>query len=189
MNLGLTILFTVGKLLALTTITCGAAGNTQHNSTQHHSDYAGEETRKIKSLSNDDMEQLNQGQGWGMAKVAELNGMPGPVHLLQLKNEIKLTAGQISQLETLFTHMKQQAIPLGKKLINLEAMLNNEFANRTVNNKSLKKIVDEIASTRSKLRFTHLATHLKTPDVLTPLQIQRYNTLRGYNTSTPSKQF
>ena len=55
------------------------------------SKYAGEEKREIKSLSETDIEELKNGQGWGLAKAAELNGVPGPAHLLEMKNEIDLT--------------------------------------------------------------------------------------------------
>ena len=50
----------------------------------HHgaSPYAGEEARAIKSLSADDIAELQRGGGRGLAKPAELNGVPGPAHLL-----------------------------------------------------------------------------------------------------------
>ena len=35
------------------------------------SKYVGEENRKIKSLSPDDVEELKKGGGWGLAKAAE----------------------------------------------------------------------------------------------------------------------
>jgi len=46
----------------------------------HVSKYAGEENRAIKSLSESDIEELLSGSGWGLAKAAELNGVPGPAH-------------------------------------------------------------------------------------------------------------
>ena len=58
------------------------------------SDYAGQETRLIKSLSEDDLEEIARGGGWGLARAAELNGVPGPTHLLELADEIGLTEQQ-----------------------------------------------------------------------------------------------
>ena len=52
------------------------------------SKYFGQETREIKSLSESDIEELKNGRGWGLAKAAELNGVPGPVHLLEMQKEI-----------------------------------------------------------------------------------------------------
>ncbi len=42
-----------------------------------HSQYSGQEQRAINSLSQEDITELARGGGWGMAKVAELNGLPG----------------------------------------------------------------------------------------------------------------
>src|SRR5215469_14793256 len=47
--------------------------------------YAGQEARTIKALSDDDIAALRKGEGMGMAKAAELNGYPGPVHVLALR--------------------------------------------------------------------------------------------------------
>ena len=56
----------------------------------YKSKYVGQEKREIKSLSESDIEELKNGGGWGLAKAAELNGVPGPVHLLEMKKEIGL---------------------------------------------------------------------------------------------------
>lgn len=45
--------------------------------------YAGMQNRAIKSLSDNDINELRRGGGWGLALSAELNGMPGPAHLLE----------------------------------------------------------------------------------------------------------
>ena len=66
---------------------------TIHAATPHklQSNYVGQEKRQIKTLSQDDIYDLQNGNGWGLAKAAELNGVPGPKHLLEMKEEIKLT--------------------------------------------------------------------------------------------------
>ena len=51
----------------------------------HPLPYAGLEARAIKSLSAADVQELRRGGGWGLALPAELNGVPGPAHLLELK--------------------------------------------------------------------------------------------------------
>ena len=42
--------------------------------------------------------ELRHGGGWGLAKAAELNGMPGPAHLLELRDEIPITREQVSAI-------------------------------------------------------------------------------------------
>ncbi|NNF16138.1 MAG: hypothetical protein HKN70_05280 [Gammaproteobacteria bacterium] len=147
--------------------------------------YAGQEQLAIKSLSDDDMRQLKNGEGWGLAKVAELNGMPGPAHLLQMKRQIELTADQERRIQLLFDEMKVRAIALGHQLIDLEAQLNTSFADGTVTTASLDQQLRAIADVRRALRFAHLETHLKTPDILTTRQVAEYNRLRGYSSGDP----
>jgi hypothetical protein len=151
----------------------------------HKSKYAGEEKREIKSLSAADIEELQNGKGWGLAKAAELNGVPGPVHLLEMKEEIDLSAEQIRAIEDIYRKMKQEAVPLGRELIVLERELNNHFANRTITNELLRQILQKIAQVHRQLRYVHLSTHLKTPDILKSEQITLYNKLRGYSSDDP----
>lgn len=42
--------------------------------------YTGQQARPIKALSDAEIAALRKGEGMGMAKAAELNGYPGPVH-------------------------------------------------------------------------------------------------------------
>jgi len=46
------------------------------HATDLSSPYAGQETREIRTLSEEDIRQLQKGEGWGLAKAAELNGLP-----------------------------------------------------------------------------------------------------------------
>ena len=149
----------------------------------YKSKYAGEEKRRIKSLSENDIEELKNGEGWGLAKAAELNGIPGPAHLLEMKKEIGLSPKQVQKIEDLYHKMKQEAIPLGLELIELEKELNDHFADRTITYEMLDVSLEKIAQVQKKLRYVHLSTHLKTPEILTPAQITLYNMLRGYSSS------
>ena len=146
-----------------------------------HSNYAGQENRQIKSLSESDVIQLKNGQGWGLAKAAELNGMPGPKHILEMKKEIELTEDQELKIQKLFENMNRDARELGNKFISLEKDLNDSFTSGDINENSLKKKLKNIAVVQSELRFIHLNAHIKASKVLTHSQIVRYNQLRGYS--------
>jgi len=170
------------QILVLMLIATFAFSEADHS---YKSKYAGEEKREIKSLSATDIEELQNGKGWGLAKAAELNGVPGPVHLLEMKEEIDLSAKQIRAIEDIYKKMKQEAIPLGLELIELEMELNNQFANRTITDELLRQILQRIAQVHRQLRYVHLSTHLKTPDILKSEQITLYNKLRGYSSDDP----
>jgi len=179
MSIKATILFLILMMIPLSTFSAA--------SPSYKSKYAGEEKREIKSLSEADIEELKNGEGWGLAKAAELNGVPGPAHLLEMKDEINLSTEQVRVIEDLYQKMKQAAIPLGLELIGLERELNNHFADRTITDELLDELLDKIAQVRKKLRYVHLSTHLKTPNILTTEQIALYNQLRGYSSEDPCK--
>jgi len=152
---------------------------------KHESEYAGQETRQIKSLSEADIAELERGGGWGLAKAAELNGVPGPAHLLELKDEIPLTTEQVAAITTLFEKMRTRATEQGATLIELERQLDVHFRMRTITDDDLVSLLQRIGAARAELRYIHLATHLETPQILTEEQIDRYNALRGYAVSDP----
>lgn len=152
------------------------------------SPYAGQQHRDIKSLSADDIKALNAGQGWGLAKAAELNGYPGPLHVLEMRTEIDLSEEQLTVIEQIYQDMLNEAVPLGKQLVADEQALNQAFAQGMIDEQKLKSLLSRIAETRSALRYVHLHKHLITHDVLTPEQVRQYNQLRGYDESDPCQQ-
>ena len=155
--------------------------------TKHYqaSKYVGEEKRIIKSLSPDDIAELRKGGGWGLAKAAELNGVPGPAHLLEMKDKIPLNDNQVNAIDKIYQGMRVQAIQQGERLIALEQELELLFRSGSVTQDALRSALSKVAKARMELRFTHLATHLKTPDILSKDQIRKYNELRGYSNPNP----
>ena len=149
------------------------------------SPYAGEQERVIKSLSVEDVDDLLNGRGWGLAKPAELNGMPGPVHLLEMQSEIALSGAQISAIQTIWSRMNQKARELGERYVTLEKELNEGFTTGQVNSTQLQALLVEIGAVRTELRYTHLGAHLEVRPILKPAQVLLYNQLRGYSNDDP----
>jgi hypothetical protein len=144
--------------------------------------YAGMQARPIKALSEQQIADLKTGRGMGLALAAELNGYPGPIHLLELSDQIGLSGRQRADIQRLFGSMKDEAIPLGEKLLALESDLDAQFKNRTITAESLKDTTATIGEVQATLRNTHLKYHLSTVALLSPPQIKRYEELRGYST-------
>jgi len=144
------------------------------------SPYAGMETRSIKALSEQQIADLKAGRGMGLALPAELNGYPGPIHVLELADRLGLSTEQKDRIKDLFDSMKAEAVPFGAKLLEQEAALDQQFANRLVTAESLKGATAEIGATQAELRDTHLKYHLRTAQVLSAEQMQHYSILRGY---------
>src|SRR5256884_1044368 len=147
---------------------------------QAQTPYAGMQTRTIKALSEQQVGDLKSGRGMGLALAAELNGYPGPSHVLELADKLNLSTDQRAGVQRLFDSMKAEAVLLGAKLIEQEADLDNQFTSHTVTPESLKKSTAAVAATQGALRETHLKYHLSTVALLSPGQMQRYAELRGY---------
>ena len=148
--------------------------------------YAGLQERTIKTLSDQQIADLNAGRGMGLALAAELNGYPGPIHAIELAAQLHLSPDQVSKLKSLFEAMKAETIPLGTSLISQERQLNDSFANRTITLTSLESSTHEIGTTQAALRAAHLKYHLSTAEILTPEQVAQYNALRGYKSNEPA---
>ena len=163
----------------------GFAAQASENASTHRSKYAGQESRAIKSLSAEDIAELRRGGGWGLAKAAELNGVPGPIHLLEMKEDIGLDDSQRSSIAAIYKRMKSRAILHGERLIDLEQRLESGFRDRTITDALLRDSLNAIAETKKELRYVHLAAHIETLKVLSEKQIRAYNDLRGYSRPDP----
>ena len=58
--------------------------------------------RSIKALSEQQVNELGAGRGMGLALAAELNGYPGPSHVLELADKLELSADQRAKVQRLF---------------------------------------------------------------------------------------
>ncbi|AMJ63018.1 Spy/CpxP family protein refolding chaperone [Bosea sp. PAMC 26642] len=142
--------------------------------------YAGLETRRIKALSPQQIADLGAGRGMGLALPAELNGYPGPLHVLDLADALGLTVEQRSRTQALMDAMRAERIPIGVRIVGEETALDGLFAERTVTPASLRDATRLIAASQGTLRAAHLRYHLLMAELLTPDQIAEYGRLRSY---------
>lgn len=144
------------------------------------SQYAEHTDRRIKALSAEDIASLEAGVGMGLALAAELNGYPGPKHVLELADELELTAEQRRSTEALFQQMQSDAQRIGTDVIREEAALDSLFSQGVITEPALDQSVTRIAALQGELRTLHLGTHLTMRALLTEHQTVQYNQLRGY---------
>lgn len=146
------------------------------------SPYVGLEERPIKALSDQDRERLLAGHGMGLALAAELNRFPGPKHVLELSDDLQLSADQVRETEVIFAEMSETAQRLGRDVVTQEAYLDERFASGEIDEAQLSRLVREIGRLRGELRLVHLRAHLAMRAAMTETQIARYDHLRGYAT-------
>ncbi len=150
------------------------------------SPYAGHERNEIKALSPQEVTALLTGQGAGFAKAAELNGYPGPAHVIELADQLVLTPQQLKSTQQLMHEHKERARRLGSEVVAAERALDQLFAERRANAAAVASGAERIGLLQAKLRAEHLNTHLLQTALLSTEQARRYTELRGYAAgSTP----
>jgi hypothetical protein len=164
------------RVCIIATIACAAVAA----AAQPLPPYASMQHRPVKALSDAEIADLRAGRGVGLALAAELNGYPGPLHVLEHADALRLTAEQRRRTQALYDAMKAEAIALGERLIAQEAELDRAFAARTVTPQTLGETTAAIGATQGALRAAHLRYHLAQSELLTTEQVKRYVELRGY---------
>ena len=144
------------------------------------SSYAGQQSRSIKALSEDEISGLRNGHGMGMAKAVELNHYPGPRHVLDLAEQLKLSEFQVRAAESLYTEMKELAVALGEQIIAEEGALDSLCASGGISEDELETRLLRIGELRGQLRFSHMRAHLRMRQRLSEEQVRMYDELRGY---------
>lgn len=148
--------------------------------TQDLAPYAGQQDRGIKALSEAEIESYLSGEGMGLAKAAELNGHPGPRHVLELADNLDLTLEQRRDSQKIFDEMHAEALRLGKQIVERERDLDRALAAEGVDREMLRAALEELGRLQARLRYTHLAAHIAQREVLNEEQISAYRALRGY---------
>lgn len=116
----------------------------------------------------------------GASLPAELNGVPGPLHVLQMAHRLGLGPGQRAALDRITAEMKASAQRLGEDVVAAEAALDQAFKAGTADEGLVLEATSRIAALQGRLRATHLVAHLRTRQLLSAEQIAAYNVARGY---------
>ena len=144
------------------------------------SPYAGQETREIKALSAQEVDDLLNARGMALAKAGELNGYPGPLHTIEMAADLGLTPDQLRAVREIKARVDAAAIPIGTEIVAREKELDQLFAGGAITKPRLDIVMATLGELQGKLRGIHLAAHLETKALLNAQQIARYNQLRGY---------
>ena len=147
---------------------------------QHHQPYAGQQQRDIKALSAEEIGQYLAGAGMGYAKSAELNQYPGPAHVLELAEQLGLSAEQRAATRALRDAHHAEARAIGAKVIESERALEELFRSGRVQEEALRQAVLTAARLQGEYRLSHLEAHRRMRALLSDDQIAQYDALRGY---------
>jgi hypothetical protein len=145
------------------------------------SPYADETDRAVKALPPDRIDGLLTGEGLGYAMAAELNGYPGPRHVIDLADSLHLSPEQLGLVRDRFARMQDSAVVLGNEIVLLEKKLDAVFAGGNATEIDIRTLTNDIGRIEGRLRSIHLSAHIETAEILTDSQIATYNRLRGYD--------
>ena len=134
----------------------------------------------IRSLTPEEIAQIERGEGAGFALPAELNGAPGPRHVLDLSHELGLSHQQRTRVQQIFDAMRAAVMPAGQRYLTAVHALEEDFRAGTLTEESLPDRIAEVHRLEGELAAAHLVAHLQTAQVLTAEQIAVYQQLRGY---------
>jgi len=172
------------RVLACVLLASSGAASAQHAghpvASPAPSPYAGQQAREIKAFSPAQTADLLAGKGMEQAKAAELNGYPGPMHVLELAGPLALSASQRQDSEALLAGHKAEARALGARLVDAERELDTAFAGKRIDPAQLDLLTRRIGLIQAELRASHLRAHLRQAGLLTPAQVALYAELRGY---------
>jgi Spy/CpxP family protein refolding chaperone len=143
--------------------------------------YAGQQTRSVKALSDQEIVDYMQGNGMGLSKVAELNHYPGPRHVLDQADDLGLSPAQLAKAREIWQAMDAKARALGETIVAKEAVLETSYSSGAATPADTRAVLDELARLQADLRYTHLSAHLAMRSVLSAEQIAKYDALRGYS--------
>ena len=144
------------------------------------SPYADQLDAEVRGLSQQEREDLLAGRGAGYARPAELNGHPGPLHVLELADELGLTPEQRDRFGGLYADMQAQAQPAGRRVVEAHADLEAAFRDGGLNETTLSALVADLEDAYGDYRLVHLRYHLLSKPLLTQHQLVEYDRLRGY---------
>lgn len=145
------------------------------------SPYAGEQTRPIKALSAEETRDLLEGRGSGLAKSAELNRHPGPMHVLELAGPLGLSDSDAAAVRRVFEAMRVEARALGAEIVAAEGELDRLFAFGPTDAAAVEALTAKIGALQGRLRAVHLNAHLAIRPMLAAETVARYDALRGYS--------
>jgi Spy/CpxP family protein refolding chaperone len=152
----------------------------EHEHEHEHSPYANQTPSGIASLSLEELQELQTGAGMGMARAAELNRYPGPLHALELADSLELTPEQRARVAAVRQAMLDRAVALGERIIDGERILSRRFEHGHIDSTSLADATADLGRLYGELRYVHLAAHLAMKQLLAPGQVATYDRLRGY---------
>ena len=107
--------------------------------------YAGQETRPIKALSEDEVREYLPGSGW-VCEGRRAQSVSRPRHVLELADRLALSADQRRQTKRILEAMRAEAVRLGEQVVARERQLDGLFAAGGISPAELDRLAVELGT-------------------------------------------
>jgi hypothetical protein len=171
-------LIPLGLAAVLTLATAGPALAQSGHGHQHGAGDDSQAHRRVEAYQREFDQVIADGRGFGLAFAADQNGYPGPLHVLELKERLQLTAEQEARTRALYETMLGRARSGAARLAAAEDRLRQIFAGATAEPAAVQAAVVDAETARAEVRLVHLLAHVQTREVLTEAQRRTYHQLR-----------
>ena len=121
---------------------------------------------------------IADGRGFGLAFVADQEGYPGPLHVLELEDRLRLSGDQQRTMKEMLEAMFAESRPAAARLLAAEQRLRSLFARGIADEASVRAALADVERAHTEVRLAHLLTHLKTRERLTDEQRRLYHAAR-----------
>lgn len=119
---------------------------------------------------------------------AERHLYPAPQTALQIAEPLGLSEGQRAQLRQLQHDTDAEIAALGRRLVAEERRLARAFADNNIEATRVDALTARISALDGRIRALRLRSHLSARETLTPDQLLRFATLRGYDSAPDNER-
>src|SRR5436305_7801121 len=129
------------------------AGTTVTRAQHAHGDAGAQGHQVAQTCASEFEKVVGEGRGFGLAFAADQNGYPGPMHVLELKDRLKLTADQDAKVQAMLAAMFAESRPKSARLLEAEAKLRQLFAGGQTDEGAVRAAVMDAEKARTEVRL------------------------------------
>jgi len=119
---------------------------------------------------------------------AERHLYPAPQTALQIAESLGLSEGQRAQLRQVQHDTEAEITALGRRLATEERRLTRAFAENNIEATRIDALTARISALDGRIRALRLRSHLAARDALTPDQLLRFASIRGYDSAPDNER-
>jgi Spy/CpxP family protein refolding chaperone len=132
--------------------------------------------------TDNEIQELLNGEGISIDHDEELNQYPGPNQVLAAADELGLSREQVQKITAINEQMRRDAVSLGRAIMDQEKEL-EQLISTGASTDAANLMLREVAEKHQKLHDIHLAAHVQVKSQLTPEQLEEYHRLHAHQTA------